>query len=100
MTVHSFRTRALFVSPIRLALGLILLVAARVGGATSGPALLAFVLGGARRRRRLRTAGTRRAPGRVCAGLGPASLISLTRIDPRLYSDPKTHVVYRSPDLP
>jgi hypothetical protein len=36
----------------------------------------------------------------VCAGLGLASLISLTRIDPRLYSDPKTHVVYRSPDLP
>ncbi len=151
MTVHSLRTRALLVSPIRLVLGVILLVAARAGGAASGPALLAFVLGGLGiaflifNDPRARFAGGGAdplelpadavvAPGwrqalaatipstvgvsllavvavvarpvlgallaGVCAGLGLASLISLTRIDPRLYANPKTHVVYRSPEVP
>ena len=31
----------------------------------------------------------------VEAGLGVAGVISLGRIDPRLYADPSTHVVYR-----
>jgi hypothetical protein len=31
----------------------------------------------------------------VCAGLGVAALISLGRIDPSLYVDPKSDVVYR-----
>jgi hypothetical protein len=31
----------------------------------------------------------------VCAGLGLASLISLARIDPRLYADPKSRVIYQ-----
>ena len=45
MTVHSLHTRALVVTPIRLALGGVLLVVARVVGAANGPALLAFVVG-------------------------------------------------------
>jgi hypothetical protein len=31
----------------------------------------------------------------VCAGLGVAALLSLGRIDPSLYVDPKSDVVYR-----
>ena len=123
MTVHSLRTRALLVSPIRLVLGVILLVAARAGGAESGPALLAFVLGGLgiaflifndprarfaegdgsradprerlrpphdqHRRRTAPRAGRAVLRSGVCAGLGPASLISLARIDPRLYANPE-----------
>jgi hypothetical protein len=42
MTVHSARTRALAVTPIRVGLGLVWLVAARVAGAPSAGALLAF----------------------------------------------------------
>ena len=33
--------------------------------------------------------------GGVCAGLGLAALLSLGRIDPSLYVDPKSDVVYR-----
>jgi hypothetical protein len=33
--------------------------------------------------------------GGVCAGLGLATLLSLGRIDPSLYVDPKSDVVYR-----
>jgi hypothetical protein len=45
MTVHSLRSRTLGVIPIRLALGLLLLLAARLAGAPSTGALLAFVSG-------------------------------------------------------
>ena len=31
----------------------------------------------------------------VCAGLGVAALLSLTRIDPALYLDPKNDAIYR-----
>jgi hypothetical protein len=47
LTVHSVRERTLLVIPIRLGLGVIWLVAARIGGASSGPALVAFALGAA-----------------------------------------------------
>jgi hypothetical protein len=33
--------------------------------------------------------------GGVCAGLGLAALISLARIDPSLYVDPKSRITYR-----
>ena len=45
MTLHSLRNRTLGVIPIRLALGVVLLFAARVAGAPSSSALLAFVSG-------------------------------------------------------
>jgi len=45
MTVHSARTRALLVTPIRLALALVWLLAARLAGAPSAGALLAFGCG-------------------------------------------------------
>jgi hypothetical protein len=45
MTLHSFRGRALGVIPIRLGLGLVLLGAARLAGASNAPALLAFAVG-------------------------------------------------------
>jgi len=45
MTLHSYRERAVGVIPIRLGLGLALLGAARLAGAQSAPALLAFVVG-------------------------------------------------------
>ncbi len=147
MTVHSLRTRALLVMPIRIVLGLIWLVAARWAGSESGPALLAFTIGAlgiaflvfndprsrfahgdveplalpvdARVAPRWRQALTAMWPstvgvsvlaaiavagrptlaallGGVSAGLGLAAGISLTRIDPGLYADPKTRVIYRS----
>lgn len=46
MTVHSLRTRAQLVIPIRLALGVGWLAAARLAGSRGGPALLAFTVGG------------------------------------------------------
>jgi hypothetical protein len=45
MTLHSLRDRALFVTPIRVALGLVWLVAARIAGAPETGALLAFAGG-------------------------------------------------------
>lgn len=33
--------------------------------------------------------------GGVCAGLGVATLLSLSRVDPTLYVDPRSHVFYR-----
>ena len=47
MTVHSVRGRTLLVIPIRLGLGVLWLVAARIAGASSGPAIVAFALGAA-----------------------------------------------------
>jgi hypothetical protein len=147
VTVHSLRTRTLLVIPIRLGLGLVWLLGARVAGASGGPALLAFAVGalgiaflifndprsrfmraeveplelppGARVASRWRQALGASLPstvgvsilaavaiatrptlgallGGVCAGLGLAALFSLTRIEPGLYADPKTRVIYRS----
>lgn len=45
MTVHSLRERTLLVIPIRIALGIALLVAARVAGRHDTGALLAFATG-------------------------------------------------------
>ena len=45
MTLHSLRNRTLGVIPIRLALGVLLLFAARLAGAPRSSALLAFVSG-------------------------------------------------------
>jgi hypothetical protein len=42
MTLHSLRERALLVAPIRIVLGLVWLLAARLGGASGPAALLAF----------------------------------------------------------
>jgi hypothetical protein len=47
LTVHSVRGRTLLVIPVRLGLGVVWLVAARIAGASSGPALVAFALGAA-----------------------------------------------------
>lgn len=146
MTVQSLRTRTLLVIPIRLGLGVVWLVAARLAGSAQGPALLAFVVGAlgiaflifndprsrfvqaeveplelpadVRIAPRWRQALAASLPstlgvsvlaaiavatrptlgallGGVCAGLGLAALISLTRVTPGLYVDPKTHVIYR-----
>ncbi len=146
MTVHSLRARTLGVIPIRLGLGLALLGSARLAGAQSGPALLAFVVGvfgivfvifnDPRARFAhgeveplplpgdavvappLRQALTATLPSTVAvavlsavalvpqptlaallagveAGLGIAAVISLGRVDPGLYVDPKSQVVYR-----
>lgn len=147
MTVHSLRTRALLVIPIRIVLGLVWLVGARALGSHGGPALLAFALGALGitfvifndpRSRFLRAdveplelpAEARVAPrwrqalaamlpstvgvsllaaialvpqptlaallGGVCAGLGLAALLALTRTQPGRFIDPKTRVIYRS----
>jgi hypothetical protein len=45
LTVHSLRERTLLVIPIRIALGAVWLVAARLAGSGSAPALLAFAVG-------------------------------------------------------
>ena len=45
MTLHSLRDRALYVTPIRLVLGVVWLAAARVAGSPATGALLAFVGG-------------------------------------------------------
>jgi len=45
VTLHSVRGRSLFVAPIRVALGVVWLVAARLAGAASAAALLAFAGG-------------------------------------------------------
>jgi hypothetical protein len=144
--LHSYRDRTLGVIPIRLGLGLVLLGAARLAGAGSGPALLAFVVGvlgitfvifndprarflgrdvdpidappDALVAPRWRQALAATLPSTVgvavlaCialvpqptlaallagveAGLGVAALLSLGRIDPALYVDPHSNVVYR-----
>ena len=146
MTLHSIRSRALGVAPIRLALGGLLLVASRAAGAENGPALLAFVVGlfgivfvlfNDPRARFLRrdveplawpdgahlaplwrqalaatlpsTAGVTVLALVACAfrptlgallagvdaGLGVGAVLSLTRIDPTLYVDPKSDAIYR-----
>ena len=146
MTLHSYRERTLGVIPIRLALGALWLVGARVMGLATAPALLAFAVGvlgitfaalndpRARFRReeaepvdappdaivapRWRQALAATLPstvgvsilaaiavvpqptlaallGGVSAGLGLAALISVWSVDPSLYVDPKSRVVYR-----
>ena len=146
MTVHSIRERALLVIPIRVALGLLGLAAARIAGGERGPAILAFVIGllgiviAIFNDPRTRFAQGRVEPlelpagavvapawrqalaamlpstvgvsvlaaiavvpqptlaallGGVCAGLGVATLLSLSRIDQTLYVDPRSRVFYR-----
>jgi len=148
VTLHSYRDRTIGVIPIRLALGLALLGAARLAGARSGPALVAFVVGvfgitfvifndprarfvrrdvdppdappDAEVAPRWRQALAATLPSTVAvavlacialvpqptlaallagveAGLGVAALLSLARIDPGLYVDPRSDVVYRRP---
>lgn len=147
MTLHSLRNRTLGVIPIRLALGVVLLVAARLAGAPSSSALLAFVSGvigitfllfnDPRARFQPARAEPVELPtdaciaplwrqalaatlpstvglvvlalitlvpqptltallAGVCAGLGVAAALSLPRIDPALYVDPRSQIVYRS----
>jgi hypothetical protein len=149
LILHSYRDRAIGVIPIRLALGLALVGSARVAGARSGPALLAFVVGvfgitfvifndprarfirrdvdpldappDAEVAPRWRQALSATLPSTVAvavlacialvpqptlaallagveAGLGVAALLSLGRIDPGLYVDPRSNVVYRRRD--
>ncbi len=146
MTVHSLRSRTLGVIPIRLALGLLLLLAAGLAGAPRPGSLLAFVSGmvgitfllfndprtrflPARAEPVALPADAEVAPvwrqalaatlpstagltvlalitlapqptltallAGVCAGLGVAAALSVTRLDPDLYFDPRTDVVYR-----
>lgn len=146
MTLHSLRNRTLGVIPIRVALGTLLLVAARLAGAANASALLAFVSGAIAitfllfndpRSRFQRApaepveapAGARVAPvwrqalaatlpstvgltvlalitlvpeptltallAGICAGLGVAAALSLPRIDPALYVDPRSQTLYR-----
>ena len=145
MTLHSLRDRTLGVIPIRLVLGVALLVAARLGGSANTPALLAFFSGvvgitfllfndprsrfvpapaepvDAPPEARVApiwrqalaatlpsTAGLTvlglitlaRQPtltallGGVCAGLAVAAALSLPRIDPAVYVDPRSHRLY------
>lgn len=145
MTLHSLRDRTLGVIPIRLALGLLLLLAARVAGAPRTGALLAFVSGlvaitfllfnDPRARFRPTSAEPEELPPNarvaplwrqalaatlpstvgltvlalitlipqptltallagVCAGLGVAAALSIPRIDPALYVDPKSEILY------
>jgi hypothetical protein len=147
VTVHSLRTRTLLVIPIRILLGVVWLVGARLAGSRGGPALLAFGIGAlgiaflifndprsrfvqgevepldlpedARVAPRWRQAIGAMLPstvgvsilagiavatrptlaallGGVSAGLGLAALLSLTRIEPDVYADPKSHIIYRS----
>jgi len=146
VTLHSYRDRTIGVIPIRLALGILLLGAARLAGADNAPALLAFAVGvlgitfvifndpRARFLRasvepldapadveiapRWRQALSATLPSTVAvallacialvpqptlaallagveAGLGVAAVLSLGRIDPGLYVDPRSSVVYR-----
>ena len=146
MTLHSLRNRTLGVIPIRLGLGVLLLVAARLAGAASSPALLAFISGVIAitfllfNDPRARFVQSRGEPAEapldahiaplwrqalaatlpstvglavlalitlmpqptltallagVCAGLGVAAGLSLPRIDPTLYVDPRSQRIYR-----
>ena len=69
MTVQSLRTRTLLVIPIRLGLGVVWLVAARLAGSGQGPALLAFV----GRRARDRVPDLQRSAQPLRAGGGRAA---------------------------
>jgi hypothetical protein len=146
VTLHSLRERTLLVIPIRIGLGVLLLAGARLAGAESAPALLAFAIGllgivfaifndprgrlargpvepletpqDATVAPRWRQALAASVPSTIGvaalalvaivpqptlaallagveAGLGVAALISLGRVDPSLYVDPKSHAVYR-----
>jgi len=146
MTLHSLRSRTAGVIPIRVGLGVLLLLLARLAGAPRSSALLAFVSGlvaitfllfnDPRARFMTARAGPVEAPpdarvapvwqqalaatlpstagltvlalitlvpqptlsallAGVCAGLGAAAALSLPRVDPTLYVDPRTHIVYR-----
>ena len=146
MTVHSLRDRTLGVIPIRLVLGLLLFLAARLAGAPSTGSLLAFVSGVVAitfllfNDPRARFVPERAEPvplppnaepaplwrqalsatlpstvglavlalitlvpqptltallAGVCAGLGVAAALSLPRIDPALFVDPRTEILYR-----
>jgi hypothetical protein len=105
MTLHSFRDRTLGVIPIRVGLGVLLLGAARLAGAPNGPALLAFVLGifgivfvifnDPRARFAHGEVDPLELLAGVEAGLGVAAVLSVGRVDPRLYVDSSTRVVYR-----
>ena len=146
MTVHSLRDRTLGVIPIRLVLGLLLFLAARLAGAPSTGSLLAFVSGVVAitfllfNDPRARFVPERAEPvplpsnaepaplwrqalsatlpstvglavlalitlvpqptltallAGVCAGLGVAAALSLPRIDPGLFVDPRTEILYR-----
>ena len=146
MTVHSLRDRTLGVIPIRLVLGLLLFLAARLAGAPSTGSLLAFVSGVVAitfllfNDPRARFVPARAEPvplppnaepaplwrqalsatlpstvglavlalitlvpqptltallAGVCAGLGVAAALSLPRIDPGLFVDPRTEILYR-----
>ena len=146
MTLHNYRERTLGVIPIRFALGAVWVVAARLLGLATAPALLAFAVGmlgitfaalnDPRARFRKQEVEPDEAPadavvaplwrqalaatmpstvgvsilaaialvpqptlaallGGVSAGLGLAALISVWSVDPSLYVDPKSRVVYR-----
>ena len=45
MRLHSLRERTLLIAPVRIVLGVVWLVVARLAGAAPGPALIAFVIG-------------------------------------------------------
>jgi len=94
LTLHSLRERALLIAPIRLALGVLWLVLARIAGAaamfpsTIGVSVLAAIA--------LFPSPTLAALlGGVRAGLGIAALLTLPSIDPALLVDPRRQVVYR-----
>ena len=146
MTLHNYRARTLGVIPIRVGLGVVWVVAARLMGLATAPALLAFAVGllgitfAALNDPRARFLGKKDDPvaappdaviaprwqqavaatmpstvgvsvlaaialvpqptlaallGGVSAGLGLAALISVWTVDPSLYVDPKSRVVYR-----
>ena len=146
MTLHNYRARTFGVIPIRVGLGVVWVVAARLTGLATAPALLAFAVGllgitfAALNDPRARLQGGEDDPvpappdavvaprwqqalaatmpstvgvsilagialipqptlaallGGVSAGLGLAALISVWTVDPSLYVDPKSRVVYR-----
>ena len=45
MTLHSLRVRTVLVAPIRIGLGVLWLLAARLAGSAAGPAFIAFLVG-------------------------------------------------------
>jgi hypothetical protein len=146
VTLHSLRVRTVLVAPIRIGLGVLWLLVARLAGSAGGPALIAFLVGvfataflaladprgrllpgqeepgpvpaGAKLASRWRQAlgacwpstfgvsllaAVAAVPsptmtallGGVSAGLGVAAVLSLPRVDPALFVDPRTRVVYR-----
>jgi hypothetical protein len=146
VTLHNYRARTFGVIPIRVGLGVVWVVAARLTGLATAPALLAFAVGllgitfAALNDPRARFHGDEDDPvpappdavvaprwhqalaatmpstvgvsilaaialvpqptlaallGGVSAGLGLAALISVWTVDPSLYVDPKSRIVYR-----